>query len=290
MRLHLPKPPNFNFKQIVWFLDRGYDDCLHKVEGNSVWKPIKTGNRKNLIRIEENHSDLVIHVNGPTDQRNDILNYVNTWFDLDRDLSGFYAILRKSGSLESLPDSFYGFRIIAIPDLFESLAWSIIGQQINLRFAYRIKRAFVESYGEPADDDLGIYHFPGFEVVRDLSVTELRELQFSSRKAEYLIGIARSFSNGSIAQERLADMTDTAEVIDELCKTRGIGEWTANYAVMKSLGRMDCIPWGDTGMLEAIRKMRGLDRKPTREEVQAFYKPFKGWESYLTFYLWRSLY
>jgi DNA-3-methyladenine glycosylase II len=123
-----------------------------------------------------------------------------------------------------------------------------------------------------------------------LEVEELRELQFSRQKAEYIIGIAREFlQQGEVVKETLAGLADTSDMLDRLMRFRGVGEWTANYVLMKSLRRMDCITFGDAGLQSALSSLLELNRKPVRSEVEAFFEPFRGWESYLVIYLWRTL-
>jgi DNA-3-methyladenine glycosylase II len=78
-------------------------------------------------------------------------------------------------------------------------------------------------------------------------------------------------------------------MLKRLKEIRGVGDWTANYVLMKSLGRTDCITYGDTGLQSAVSSILELDRKPTREEIIRFFEPFAGWESYLNIYLWRTL-
>ena len=69
------------------------------------------------------------------------------WFDLDNDLKPFYAMAETDPLLQKAIDEFYGLRNIGIPDLFEALCWGILGQQINLTYAYTLKRRLVETFG-----------------------------------------------------------------------------------------------------------------------------------------------
>ena len=70
---------------------------------------------------------------------------------------------------------------------------------------------------------------------------------------------------------------------------KGLGNWTANYALMKTFRHADAFPLQDAGIHNAIKNLRKLDRKPTLDEVRKLYKKYKGWEAYATLYLWKSL-
>ena len=79
------------------------------------------------------------------------------------------------------------------------------------------------------------------------------------------------------------------EAKHELMKIKGIGNWTANYALMKTFHHPDAFPLEDAGLHNAIRILKRLDRKPTLTEVTKIFKKYKGWEAYATLYLWKSL-
>ncbi len=75
-----------------------------------------------------------------------------------------------------------------------------------------------------------------------------------------------------------------------LVGSRGIGPWTANYVLLRCLRFPTALPIEDVGLHNAIKLLLGMDRKPTVEEIREPAKPWAGWESYATFYLWRALY
>ncbi|MFP3360527.1 DNA-3-methyladenine glycosylase 2 family protein, partial [Planococcus sp. SIMBA_143] len=88
------------------------------------------------------------------------------------------------------------------------------------------------------------------EVVSKLKVDELRELQFSKRKAEYVIGIAEKIVSGDLKLEKLYAQTNM-EVYDELLPIRGVGPWTVECVLLFGLGRKDILPAGDVGIQNA---------------------------------------
>ena len=95
-------------------------------------------------------------------------------------------------------------RIIGIPDLFEALSWAVIGQQINLTFAYTLKKRFVETFGESIIFEGDTYWLhPSFEKISGLEVEDLTDLQFTTRKAEYVIGIATLMGKGELTKSDL---------------------------------------------------------------------------------------
>lgn len=285
----LPVPSQFSFQECLWFLNRNYDDCLHEVRENSVLKLLSINEILTLIEIKQFDKYLQIEVLLGEYDEEKIRQFVTEWFDLERDLSPFYNLLAQDQDLKYMTSSYYGLRLLGIPDLFEALCWSIIGQQINLHFAYKLKRRLTETYGETiCHQQVDFYIFPKVEMIASLTVEELKNLQFSTRKAAYLIEIARHFSEGLLSKKMLESLS-TDEAIKKLVSIRGIGEWTANYALMKSLKRLECITYGDVGLYKALNSLKNFPKKPLRKDLESFFNTFKNWEAYTVFYLWRSL-
>jgi len=79
------------------------------------------------------------------------------------------------------------------------------------------------------------------------------------------------------------------EAKEKLMKIKGIGNWTANYALMKTFRFPDAFPLEDAGLGNALRSLLHLHGKPTLDEVREVFRPYKGWEAYATLYLWRAL-
>jgi DNA-3-methyladenine glycosylase II len=219
-----------------------------------------------------------------------VRDYIATWFDLERDLAPFYKLLKKNKQLAFMANKYAGLRMIGIPDMHEALCWCIIGQQINLAFAHTLKRRLTEQYGESLEHDGHTYYaFPEPIILAGLTVEELKLLQFSTRKAEYVIGVSQLMAGGELSKEKLEQLPGFEAQVAELVSIRGIGVWTANYVLMKSLGRMQSITYGDAGLNKALQTIAGFEKNPSAAMVNEYFKPFKGWEAYLVFYFWRSL-
>jgi DNA-3-methyladenine glycosylase II len=222
-------------------------------------------------------------------QATEVVKFIREWLDLDTDLKPFYAMCQKDKLLKALVKNFYGSRIVGQPDLFESLIWAVLGQQINVQFAYTLKQKFVEQFGEIVTlKEEPYYLFPNPTVVSKVTAEQLLGLQFSRQKAAYTINIAKAFAEGVLSKEKLAGLT-LKEAKDELMKIKGIGNWTANYALMKTFRHADAFPLEDAGIHNAIKNLKKLNRKPSLEEVKKVFTKYKGWEAYATLYLWKSL-
>ncbi len=285
--IHLPAPAQFSWTECLWFLDRRYDDCLYAIEGQSVTKAVVLEGRPVLLRISGDREGLKVDVKGGKSASEETIQaYIRDWFDMDRDVRPFYSLLRKHPRVAYMAREFKGLRLVGIPDLFESLSWCIIGQQINLSFAHKVKRQLVAAYGGSV---AGHSLFPAPEVLAELKEPDYKALQFSRLKAEYMITLSKAFADGVISKVALLALEDTEARMKALTSIRGIGAWTANYALMKSLRDTTRIPHGDVGLLKALVDHDLMADRKDQKAFLRFFAEFSGWESYMVFYLWRSL-
>jgi DNA-3-methyladenine glycosylase II len=291
--IRISQTKHFNWQECLWYLNRGFDDCIYQVHAGSVRRAFEVEGQQILVDISYADGSLKLQwLAGlqSTSAINHLHQFVADWFDLERDLTSFYTHLQANQSLAYMADSFKGLRFIGMPDLFESLAWGIIGQQINLSFAYKLKRRLVETYGTSLHyGNRQYWIFPSPAKLASLEPAVLRDLQFSQKKAEYLTTVAKLFAGNIINKPILFALPDFFSRQKLLTDIRGIGVWTANYVLMKSLKENSSIPYGDAGIVNALIAHNIISDKKDLKALDAFYSEFPGWESYLTFYLWRSL-
>jgi DNA-3-methyladenine glycosylase II len=204
-------------------------------------------------------------------------------------LHPFYEVAKESKHFSKLINKFHGLKPLLTPTVYESAAWAIMGQQVNLNFAYILKKRLVEKYGRIYQIDGDEFHlFPEPPALAEASVDELRQLQFSTRKAEYIIGLSQlEMQNGS-AFDSLSKLNYN-EAISKLLEIRGIGIWSANYILMRGGGHLDCLPLGDSGLHKAAKSVFGLGKLPDNMQVEKLARKFIPYRSLFTLYLWYSL-
>ncbi|WP_276352397.1 DNA-3-methyladenine glycosylase 2 [Cohnella caldifontis] len=294
----LNAPPGFSFDHTFAYLARSTNECLFLTDSDSVTRCIPAAGAKPIVNIRASENGgLRINVRGVApsrldDARKEIAAYVGDWLDLRTDLSPFLELASRDPLLQTAVRRFAGLRLVGVPDLFEAVAWAILGQQINLPFAYTLKRRLVEAYGDAVSDGTGAVYrlFPSAETIADLRADDLASLKMTMRKAETLLDAARMIARGDWTKERLAACRDAAEAERELASVRGIGPWTAHYVSMRCLRFRDAFPIGDVGLHLAIQRLLDMERKPTIPEIRRLASSWYGWEAYAVFYLWRTLY
>ncbi len=143
-----------------------------------------------------------------------------------------------------------GYRPPMNQDVIESLVSSICAQQVNLRWAATTRRRLIERYGEPHElEGVTVWRFPSAAVLATANVPEIRAMQFTQRKAEYIVGTALEVASGRLDE---LDAEDDAIVIERITAVRGLGRWTAEWFLARSLARPGAIAAGDLGVRKAI--------------------------------------
>ena len=187
------------------------------------------------------------------------------------DLEGFWAWAAAEPTLASLREPLAGYRPPLVADPWEMLVTSVTAQQVSLHSAFAVRSRLIERFGVRHEH---AWAFPTRERIARASEEEIRAVGFSSRKAEYVTGIAR----GPLDLERLALLADE-EVIDAITSERGLGRWTADWFLARALARPAAWPAGDLGVRKAVSFFYGSGRDLDETEVRAVGERFGPWRN-----------
>ena len=202
---------------------------------------------------------------------------LGTEFDLDP----FYVFAEQEPVLDPLVARLRGLRPPIAVEPFETLVTSITAQQVSLFAAFAVRNRLIEKFGARAVE---AYAFPARERMALAEPDELTPLGFSRRKAEYVVGIARS----DLDLLGLAALPDD-EVKRELTALTGIGEWTADWFLARHLARPRAWPAGDLGVRKAVSAFYGDGRNLTTEEVRTMGERFDPFQNLTAHYLLAAL-
>jgi DNA-3-methyladenine glycosylase II len=200
-----------------------------------------------------------------------VRRYLGAPFDLD----SFSAFAAADPVLARLVDALQGFRPPLAPDPYETLVTSITAQQISLHAAFAVRNRLIQAFGQPFEH---AYSFPTRERMASAEAEELLALGLSRRKAEYVVGVARS----DLDLDGLALLSDD-EVKTRLRALPGIGEWTADWFLARHLARPEAWPAGDLGLRKAVLHYYG------EEDTRAAGARFAGHQNLAAHYLLTGL-
>lgn len=199
----------------------------------------------------------------------------------DLRLEPFYRRARKDKTLHPVVNALIGLKPFRPPDIFQMLATAVTEQQISMAAARNIRDRLVSAYGTRTGR---VTAFPRPRDIASLSVQDLRGCGLSQRKAEYLIGLAGKMESGELDPAAWEEMGD-GELIRLLKGYRGIGEWTAEYVLLRGLGRPDVIPASDLGIRRVLGRYLADGRDLSEGEVRRALEAWSPWRGLLAFYL-----
>jgi DNA-3-methyladenine glycosylase II len=202
--------------------------------------------------------------------RSAIATEIQHSLSLEVELEPFYSWAADDPVLAELIARCFGMRPPCSPTLFEALVTSISAQQVNLAFATLTRSRLIKRFGEAMSlDGRTFYAFPTPESLAESSLQELRDMQFSWRKAEYIVNLARLVALGELRLAEFPQLSNEA-VIERIIQVKGLGRWTADWLLARGLGRGDVVAAGDLGVRKAVGKFYFNGQTPSIEEVRTY--------------------
>lgn len=206
-------------------------------------------------------------------------------FSTEHDLKKFRARVAGDPLMSQLEASHRGLHIARWPSVFEALVISILSQQISTAVAMTLKRRVVEKYGERlAAGGETFLAFPTAGALAAAAPQELRALGLSGSKVTAVLELAQKARDGELDEGALA-REDNEALIARLTTLRGIGRWTAEWALMLHFGRTDVFPAGDLALRGFVVKYYNDGVAMPEREIRALAGSLWGeWASYASVY------
>jgi len=236
--------------------------------------------------------ELALELQGPELSPDDVesaTDRVSWLLGVDQDLAPFYELGRADQAMAGLVEQFYGLHLPHTASVFEALVLAVLGQQISTSVARIIRTLLIETFGPSAEFDGETYYaFPRPASIWASSPAELHTMKLTQRKSEYVHGLAGSALDPEMGLERLEELTDR-EIVEKLVALRGVGMWTAQWALIRAVGRPDALPLGDLALRRVVSRlfMDGEDVNDAKvEEIAQRWSPYR---TYATVYLFSAL-
>jgi DNA-3-methyladenine glycosylase II len=218
--------------------------------------------------------------------KNHATTIIEALFDIKFNPKPFYQQASKDRILKKAIRNLWGLRIPSTATVFEALLDSIIEQQISLDVAHVLETNVVKTFGDILKlDDREYFAYPTPKRLSSANIKQLRSCGLSTKKAEYLIEISKLIRDGKLNLEDYRNYTDTEKIIEELDKIRGIGVWTAELTIARSMHRYDTIPADDLGLRRVIAHYYCHNRKITGQQARKIADKWGKWKGLAAFYL-----
>jgi len=161
-------------------------------------------------------------------------------------------------------------------DYYKSLVKRIIGQQVSLKVAAIFEKR-IDTVWENFNPEK-------FQYIKEI---DLREAGLSYRKISYIRDLTEKYVSGELDFDKLPSLSDQ-EVINELTKVKGIGQWSAEMFMIFSLGRLNILSFADVSIQNAIRWLYDIP-KEEHLDLHYYYEKWNPYNSIASLYLWEAI-
>ena len=193
------------------------------------------------------------------------------------DVAAFYPVASRDAALGLLAQRFRGMKPPRFASVFESVITAIASQQVTRTVGVLLLNRLARSHGAAVHEgDAAVYAFPQAEDLATLEPAHLRQLGFSRQKGRAMIELGRSITGEGLDLERLAELPDE-EAIECLCALRGVGRWSAEYVLLRGLGRTHVFPGDDVGARKNLQRWLNL---VTPLDYAAVHRALERWRPY----------
>lgn len=276
----------FRLDLTVWALRRRASNLIDRWDGHTYHRMLVIGKKPIEVAVTQigtrdtprlrvsvagNEISLAEHVQ--------VRKTLEGLLGLRLDLGAFYQLAARDARLRPLVERFRGVKPPRFPTLFEALANAIACQQMSLSLGILLLSRLTQTFGLVGRGTVGSSHaFPRPAELAGLKPEDFRKLGFSRQKGRALIALAQAFCERPQELEAL-EISDNQAVVERLLELRGIGRWSAEYALLRGLGRLDVYPGDDVGARNNLRRWIGLRRTLDYEGVRritARWQPYAG--------------
>ncbi len=285
--LHLKPVPPFRLDLTVWVLRRRPHNLMDRWEAGTYRRVLLVGDQPVAVAVRQDGPpeapELQVEARGaePDPETSEILAATLTWMlGLDIDLTEFYHFAAREPRLHDLVQGLRGVKPPRFPSLFEALVNAIACQQISLTAGIHVLNRLTKAFGAPFPPETGAAHaFPRPEDLAGVEPQALRDLGFSFSKARAIIELSQNLAAGGTPPLLDLNSLDDEEAVKTLSHLRGVGRWSAEYALLRGLGRTHLFPGDDVGARKKLETwfnlQEPLDYQGVRQVLAGFH-PFGG--------------
>jgi DNA-3-methyladenine glycosylase II len=274
----------FQLELTTWILRRRASNNVDRWDGHTYRRVLMIADEPIEVAVTQAGSPvapyLSIHVKGGLagpDLELPVVAALERLLGLRVDLGQFYTFVQHSRILTALVNQFCGSKPPRFPTYFETLVNAIACQQVSLTVGILLLNRLAEAYGPRLVTADGNFHaFPRPQDLANADIEDLRQLGFSRQKARYVIALAQSISRHQLDLAAF-EALDDAEAVARLCRLKGIGRWSAEYFLLRGLGRTHIFPGDDVGARNNLQRWLGL---PNRLDYAGVHEALAGWKGY----------
>jgi len=286
-----PIPP-FRLDLTVWALRRRPRNAIDRWDGTTYRRVILLGDTSTELAVRQAGpiaAPTLIVTATPTlrtaSERRRVRSVVGRLLGVRIDLADWYRTAACDARLGPLARTFLGMKPPRFPTVFEAIVNAFACQQLSLEAGLELLNRLAALCGRQAGTRSGArYAFPTAQDVARLAPEKYQAIGFSRQKAQALVSLARAVTRGGLDLETLAH-EDEAAIRRRLLELRGVGRWSAEYVLLRGVGRLDVFPGDDVGAQNGLARWLGRSERPDYAGVTRAVKRWSPFEGLVYFHL-----
>lgn len=276
----------FRLDLTVWALRRRPDNIVDRWDGHTYRRVLPLSSGAAEVSVIQSGSpetpQLRVTVGAATlcpEVEHSVTTTLERLLGFRTDVAAFYPLASRDAALGPLAQRFRGMKPPRFATIFESVITAMASQQVTKVLSVLLLNRLAVRYGQTIHAGESVtYAFPRAEDLDTLSPTDLRQLGFSLQKGRAMIELARAVALNGLNLEALAELPDD-QAIEYLCGLRGVGRWSAEYVLLRGLGRTHVFPGDDVGARKNLQRwlnlVKPLDYAGVRRTVERW-RPYGG--------------
>ena len=287
LSVRLPYRRPFNWPALLNFFAGRATPGVEIVTGDSYQRSISLDGQHAVMDIRPDSEDgyLALTLTGvKTGALFEVVQQAREMFDLDAPVDEIVSTLREDDRLAKLLRKNPGIRVPGAWDGFELSIRAILGQQISVKAATTLAGRIARRYGsalklqDGSKESAVNYVFPAAERLMRARFNDIGLVR--SRAATI-----RNVATATVRGDLFFDPTQDPDKFCERFKSiKGVGDWTAQYVMMRVLKNPDAFPATDLGLLKSLNEAK----RATPAELAQRAEGWRPWRAYAALLLWSA--
>ncbi|MGC8463651.1 MAG: DNA-3-methyladenine glycosylase family protein [Acidimicrobiales bacterium] len=279
VRFTIEGRPPLRLDLTVWALRRRPHNTIDAWDGTTYTRTLVADGVPVQVAVRQDHAGnpertrlgVEVRRRGETPSEGGIAEVrctIERMLGLHVDLADFYELAASDPRLAGLAQRFLGVRPPRFASVFEALVNAVACQQLSLTVGIHLLDRLAAVYGPEVALRGATSGFPTAERLAAAKPPQLHHLGFSLAKARTIIGLARGVCSGDLDLEAL-EQADNEHAVSTLVSLPGIGRWSAEYVLLRGLGRLGVLPGDDVGARNNLRRRFELPASAGYDDVAA---------------------
>lgn len=194
---------------------------------------------------------------------------------IERNSTETEFICSSDSRLKLVIDKIGDYKLELRTDYFQSLAKSIVGQQLSIKASSTIWGRVKSICPEITPEN-----------ILEIEDEAFRCSGVSRSKTTYIKNLSKCVLDNSLNFDKITSMENKEDIINNLIFVKGIGRWTAEMFLIFSLGSIDIFSRKDVGLIRALKWLYEMDSDPSIEEIAEIEKKWMPYRTVASLYLW----